>query len=152
MGILDFLKRNKKEEEVNKSPNIQKKEDKSLLNKKSKSAQKKDENKKEDKPKKELLKASKKDTKNAYRILIKPLITEKATNTGTFLFAVDKRINKQEVAKAIKVVYGVEPRKVNIMNFGGKNVRWGKAAGATKAWKKAIVYLKKGDNIELYGS
>lgn len=152
MGILDFLKRSKKEEEVNKSPNIQKKEDKSLLNKKSKNAQKKDENKKEAKPKKELLKASKKDTKNAYRILIKPLITEKATNTGTFLFAVDKRINKQEVAKAIKVVYGVEPRKVNIMNFGGKNVRWGKAAGATKAWKKAIVYLKKGDNIELYGS
>jgi len=142
MGILDFLKKNKKEEVVNKAPKF------ALAEKKVVKAEKKSDKKE----KKELLKPSKKNTKNAYRIFLKPLVTEKAAATNTYLFAVDAHTNKQEVKKAVKLVYGVKPVKVNIMNFGGKKVRWGKSAGATKAWKKAVVYLKKEDKIDIYGN
>ena len=89
----------------------------------------------------------------AYRILVKPLITEKASELGAlnkYAFAVNPKMNKIEIKKAIKTVYNVEPISVNILNFSGKKVRYGRVQGRTKAWKKAIVTLKPGDTIEVY--
>lgn len=93
------------------------------------------------------------DYKNSYRILIKPLITEKASILGSqnkYFFEVDKNSNKVEVAKAIKSVYGVMPEKVNIVSVGGKKVRTGRVAGKKKDWKKAIVTLPEGKSIKIY--
>ena len=59
-------------------------------------------------------------------------------------------MNKVEVKKAIRTIYNVEPIKVNIANFSGKSVRYGRIKGKTKNWKKAIVTLKQGDKIEVY--
>jgi len=92
-------------------------------------------------------------TTQSYRILVKPLVTEKASSLGTlnkYIFAVNPKMNKIEVKKAIRTVYNVEPLKVNISNFSGKNVRYGRIYGKTKGWKKAIVTLKPGDKIEVY--
>lgn len=92
-------------------------------------------------------------TKQAYRILIKPLVTEKATHLGPlnkYVFAISPKMNKVEVKKAIRTIYNVEPTKVNISNFSGKNVRYGRVSGRTKNWKKAIVTLRTGDSIKVY--
>lgn len=92
-------------------------------------------------------------TSQAYRVLIKPLITEKASDLGVlgkYVFAVAPKMNKVEVKKAIRAIYKIEPVKVNISNFSGKNVRYGRVQGQTKNWKKAIVTLKSGDKIEVY--
>jgi large subunit ribosomal protein L23 len=92
-------------------------------------------------------------TQQAYRVLIKPLITEKASALAAlnkYVFAVDPAMNKIEVKKAIRAVYNVDPIKVNISNFSGKQVRYGRIRGKTKSWKKAIVTLKAGDKIEVY--
>lgn len=89
----------------------------------------------------------------AYRVLLKPLVTEKAAMLGThrqYVFAVEPTTNKIEVKKAIHAVYGVEPQKVMIQRRGGKYVRSGRVSGMTKDWKKAIVTLKPGDQIEVY--
>ncbi len=89
----------------------------------------------------------------AYRILEKPLVTEKVTDLGAYnkyAFYVSKRANKTEIKKAIKEVYGVTPVSVNIINLKSKKVRFGKSSGQTKSQKKAIVTLKKGDKIEVY--
>jgi len=89
----------------------------------------------------------------AYRVLIKPLITEKASDLGPlnkYIFAINPKMNKIEVKKAIRTIYNVEPVKVNISNFSGKNVRYGRIQGKTKSWKKAIITLKSGDKIEVY--
>ncbi|MFA6028163.1 MAG: 50S ribosomal protein L23 [Patescibacteria group bacterium] len=141
MGFLDYFKKSKQEQAATKAPvagKAQASKPKAVI-------------KKEDKPKKkEALHAAKKDTKDAYKVLIKPLITEKATRTNTYLFAVNPKTNKQEVAKAVHAVYGVWPAKVNITNFSGKSVRWGRSAGKTVAWKKAVVYLKPNDKIEVF--
>lgn len=93
------------------------------------------------------------DTKNAYRILVKPLITEKGTHLvgqNKYLFEVAGRANKIEIKKAIKAVYGVSPIDVNIINVSGKKVSYRRISGRTSDRKKAIVTLPKGQSIEIY--
>lgn len=89
----------------------------------------------------------------AYRILLKPLVTEKATNLGVlnkYVFAVSQKANKIEIAEAIEAVYGVRPVKVNIMRAEGKTIRSGRTFGRRKDWKKAIVALPAGKTIKIY--
>ncbi|MBD3359702.1 MAG: 50S ribosomal protein L23 [Candidatus Buchananbacteria bacterium] len=98
-------------------------------------------------------KSKKEDTAEAYKILIKPLVTEKATDLANFnkyCFEIAKNANKIEIQKAIKNLYGVDPLNVNIINMRGKRVRYGRVSGKKKNWKKAIVTLKQGDKIEIY--
>lgn len=95
----------------------------------------------------------KKQTGNAYKILIKPLVTEKAASLnveGKYVFEVSTEANKIEVAKAVSEVYGIKPLDVNIVSVKGKRVRRGRIAGKRKDWKKAIVTLPKGKSINIY--
>lgn len=90
---------------------------------------------------------------HAYRILVKPLVTEKASMLGLenkYAFAVATTANKIEVAKAIEAIYGVTPAKVNIIKVEGKKVRSRKNSGQRKDWKKAIVTLPAGKSIQVY--
>ncbi len=90
---------------------------------------------------------------NAYKILVKPLVTEKASVMGTlnkYFFEVAKGANKIEIAKAIQDVYGVKPTGVNVIRMKGKSVRHGRIMGKRKDWKKAVVTLKKGETIKIY--
>ncbi len=92
-------------------------------------------------------------TVHSYKFLIKPLITEKASSMGAdgkYIFAVSPTANKIEIKKAIRTVYNIEPIKINILNYSGKSVHYGKTSGKTKNWKKAIVTLKPGEKIEIY--
>ena len=89
----------------------------------------------------------------AHRILLKPVISEKATadaSIGKYVFEISARANKVEVKKAVQETYNVTPVSVNIINQRGKRVRFGRHFGVTKSYKKAIVTLKKGDSIKLY--
>jgi len=96
---------------------------------------------------------AKKGVSSAYRILLQPMITEKATNLGgqnKYVFMVEINANKIEVAKAIEDVYGVKPTDVNIVKMKGKVVRRGRVSGRRKDFKKAIVTLAKGQTIKVY--
>jgi large subunit ribosomal protein L23 len=89
----------------------------------------------------------------ANRILIKPMVTEKATNLGVenkYVFVVNVRSNKIDIAKAIEEAYGIKPVSVNIINNIGKEVRYGRIKGQRKDWKKAIVKLPAGKTIKVY--
>lgn len=83
-------------------------------------------------------------------VLLHPIITEKNTDNGTYAFAVANHANKQEIKKAIEQSYGEKPSKVNIMNVGGKSVRWYGKQGKRKDWKKAIVRFPAGKTINVY--
>jgi large subunit ribosomal protein L23 len=90
---------------------------------------------------------------NAYKILVKPLVTEKAANLGTankYVFAVSPSANKIEIAKSIQQVYGIKPVSVNVIRMEGKKAKYGKAKGKRKDWKKAIVKLPAGKTIKVY--
>ncbi|MFA6550928.1 MAG: 50S ribosomal protein L23 [Patescibacteria group bacterium] len=89
----------------------------------------------------------------AYRVLVRPLVTEKAAKLGTqnkYGFVVANSANKIMVARAIEYVYGIKPIRVNIIKMEGKTVRSRRGNGKRKDWKKAIVTLPTGKNINIY--
>ncbi len=94
--------------------------------------------------------------RSAYDVILKPVITEKsmdqvADKKYTFKVAVDA--NKTEVKKAVEEIFGVDVKKVNIMNVDGKIKRMGRNEGRTAAYKKAIVTLTEGSKtIEFFES
>lgn len=96
---------------------------------------------------------AKKEDPEAYKILLEPLITEKATDLaalGKYIFKVPVTTNKSEVIKKVENIYGVAPVKVNFVRKRGKFTRSGRVTGWTKDFKKAIVTLRPGDKIEIY--
>lgn len=98
-------------------------------------------------------KQSARKTSIAYRVLERPLVTEKAANLGElnqYVFIISTSANKIDVSKAIFEVYGVKPLSVNIVKMKGKAVSRGRITGKRKDFKKAIVTLKKGDSITIY--
>lgn len=95
----------------------------------------------------------------AKQILIKPLITEKATNlsdnSNQYTFIVDKRANKIEIRNAVESMYNVPVLAVNTAilpgRFVSRNTRSGIVRGRKSAYKKAIITLPAGEEIDLYG-
>jgi len=90
---------------------------------------------------------------SAYRQLIRPLITEKATHLGgqnKYVFVVAPDANKITIKKALETVYGVKATKINMIKLSGKRVVRGRIKGQRKDWKKAIVTLAKGESLQVY--
>jgi len=91
-------------------------------------------------------------------ILIKPIITEKATMQSELLnayaFQVNTKANKVEIKKAVEAAYGVSVEKVRTINVRPdrktKFTKTGVQHGKTNAVKKAIVQLAEGEVIDLY--
>ncbi len=87
-------------------------------------------------------------------ILINPRITEKGAyvaELGCYVFNVAAGANKREVAEAVHTVFKVMPRRVTVVRTPRKTVvtRGSSHKGQTSGGKKAYVYLKKGETIEL---
>jgi len=85
-------------------------------------------------------------------IIIRPVISEKSINdtaSGKYIFKVNIKSNKHQILKAIEDLYKVKVLKVNIINVKAEErlIR-GKFKSEKKAWKKAIVSIKKGQKIE----
>lgn len=93
-------------------------------------------------------------------VIIKPVITEKMTAVGEkfprYGFIVDKNANKLEVKKAVEQHYGVKVMGVNTMTYAGKKksryTKGGVVSGRTNNFKKAVVTLAEGDNIDFYSN
>ncbi len=87
-----------------------------------------------------------------YDKIISPLVTEKSTNLSEqnkISFKVHPKANKKNLKKNIEKIFKVNVTKVNIINkkpriktTRGKKIR-------VKGFKKAIITLKKGQNIDL---
>lgn len=92
-------------------------------------------------------------------VLIKPIITEKAEmGTGDlsrYSFIVNKKANKIEIKKAVEAMYGVNVDKVNTAIMPGKaksrTTKSGILKGKTSSYKKAIVKLANGEEIDFFG-
>ena len=92
---------------------------------------------------------------DAQRVIVRPLITEKATRlkegANTICFEVDPTANKIEIARAVQKLFGVKVAQVRVANREGKLKRMGRFAGRRKAWKKAYVRLAAGEKpIEFF--
>jgi large subunit ribosomal protein L23 len=90
--------------------------------------------------------------KDVAHILRRPRITEKASmlsEVSVFVFDVDVRASKRDVMDAIRFYYKAEPIKVNMIKIPSKNVFIRGKRGVKSGGKKAYVYLKKGESIEV---
>lgn len=77
-------------------------------------------------------------------IIIAPIITEKSTNLaeeGKYVFKVNSKATKVEIAKAVEKLFEVKVEKVNTVSVKGKLKRMGRTEGRTSSWKKAIVKI-----------
>ncbi len=89
----------------------------------------------------------------AYKVLVRPLVTEKsavAESGNKYSFVVSNTANKNQVKQAVAEVYGVKPAKINIMNIDGRVVRFGRGMGRRSDYKKAIVTLPAGSAIDIH--
>tara|TARA_B100001029_G_C14916707_1_gene369636 strand:+ start:353 stop:646 length:294 start_codon:yes stop_codon:yes gene_type:complete len=81
-----------------------------------------------------------------------PLVTEKSTNLSEqnkIIFKVDAKANKKNLKKNIEKIFKVNVTKVNIINKKSRiKVTRGRKV-KVKGFKKAIITLKKGQNIDL---
>ncbi len=91
-------------------------------------------------------------------IIKKPVVSEKSSEMnekGKYTFIVDKDCNKIEIAKAVEKMYGVTVQDVNTIRYSGKvKSKYMKSrvvSGRRPAFKKAIITVKKGDMIDIYG-
>ncbi len=92
-------------------------------------------------------------------VLIKPIITEKAEllseNLNRYSFVVNKKAKKAEVKKAIEEMYDVKVLAVNTLimpaKLKSKMTKSGMLQGKISSYKKAIVTLPEGEEIDFYG-
>ena len=87
-----------------------------------------------------------------YDKIISPIVTEKSTNLSEqnkIIFKVPTKANKKNLKKSIEKIFKVNVTKVNIVNEKNriKTTRGKKIK--VKGYKKAIITLKKGQNIDL---
>ena len=152
MSLLNKLKKRKEDkkatEDIVVEKKVEKKEDKMSDLYKGKPAKVKEKS-----AKKTVVKKALGESNIASRVLVKPIVSEKASYLGVYgkyIFEVDSKSTKKEIKRAIRDLYGVLPIKVNIIKKKGRKIRYGRVSGMTKARKKAIVTLKPGDKIEVY--
>ena len=87
-----------------------------------------------------------------YDKILSPVVTEKSTTLSEqnkIIFKVPKKANKKNLKKNIEKIFKVNVIKINIINKKNriKTTRGKKIK--VKGFKKAIITLKKGQNIDL---
>jgi len=93
-------------------------------------------------------------------VLVKPILTEKANaqqdSLHRYAFKVSRKANKLEIKKAVEEFYGVNVIDVNTAVVPGKNktryTKKGFVKGQKPSYKKAMVTVAKGENIDLYSN
>lgn len=86
---------------------------------------------------------------NVYDVIKRPLLTEKSNSLealGKYVFVVDPDSNKVQIKRAIKQIFNVEVKQVNIINIHGKTKIFKGKKGKRSSFKKAIIttkYMKK---------
>lgn len=89
------------------------------------------------------------------QIIRRPIaLTEKATRLRTennqVVFEVDRRANKIQIREAVESLFDVKVVAVNTMIFRGKTRRTRRQIVQRPNWKKAVVTLREGDDIQFF--
>ncbi len=98
--------------------------------------------------------------REAWDVIVSPVVTEKTTEqmeTSLYTFIVNKRANKHDITRAVEALWDVKVEDVRTMRYPGKAKRalLGRMAknwelGRRPSFKKAVVQLAEGDEIEFY--
>jgi large subunit ribosomal protein L23 len=87
-----------------------------------------------------------------YDIIVAPVITEKSqriSEANQVVFRVRGDASKPEIKQAVEGLFNVKVTAVNTLNVKGKVKRFRGTVGRRSDWKKAIVTLAEGQNIDV---
>lgn len=87
-------------------------------------------------------------------VILSPVISEKSyglVEEGTYTFIVRPDANKTQIKIAVEQIFGVKVERVNTANRQGKRKRTRSGFGQRKATKRALVSLRAGDTIDIFG-
>ena len=88
----------------------------------------------------------------SYDIILSPVITEKATmgsENNQVVFKVSVDATKPEIKKAVETIFNVKVVSVNTLNVKGKTKKFKGHLGRRSDYKKAVVRLVEGSQIDL---
>jgi large subunit ribosomal protein L23 len=90
----------------------------------------------------------------AHDIIKRPIaLTEKAARLreqNQVVFEVDRDANKLQIRSAVEELFSVKVTSVNTLVQRGKSKRMGRALAKRHNWKKAVVTLREGDDIQFF--
>ncbi len=90
--------------------------------------------------------------RDPHEVILRPLFTEKATylkeTENKLIVEVNRKANKIEIKRAFEELFNVKVDKVATINVKPKKKRLGTSEGRTRAMKKAIITLKKGEKLD----
>jgi large subunit ribosomal protein L23 len=92
--------------------------------------------------------------RDIFQVIKNIRLSEKATylleENNEYVFKVDRNANKLEIKQAVERLFKTKVDSVRTCNYRGKKKRERRADfGRTAHWKKAVVKLKEGEQIEL---
>jgi large subunit ribosomal protein L23 len=90
-----------------------------------------------------------------YQVIRVPHMSEKAAygadEHNQHVFSVAPDATKLEIRKAVEQLFKVKVNKVRVLNVKGKRKRFGMVEGRRDGWRKAIVRLEAGQDIDYAG-
>jgi len=89
------------------------------------------------------------------QIIRRPIfLTEKANvlrgKHNQVVFEVVRSANKVEIRDAVQKLFNVKVESVNTMLYRGKERRMGRGYAPMQNWKKAVITLKEGENLDFF--
>lgn len=91
-----------------------------------------------------------------FKVLVGPHVSEKATvladGKSQFVFKVATDATKLEIKKAVESLFNVKVAAVNTVNVLGKSKRTARGVGKRNDWKKAIISLQPGQDLDFTSS
>jgi len=86
-----------------------------------------------------------------YDVLLGPIVTEKATSLsehGQIVFRVRMDASKLQIRRAVERLFDVKVTKVNTIRVTGKTKLFRQTLGRRANYKKAVITLAEGQNID----
>ena len=91
-----------------------------------------------------------------FKVLVGPHISEKASvladGKSQFVFKVAVDATKLEIKKAVESLFSVKVDEVRTVNVQGKTKRTARGLGKRNDWKKAVISLQPGQELDFTSS
>jgi len=88
------------------------------------------------------------------QVLLAPVVSEKSyalIEDHKYSFKVHPDAHKTQIRQAVEQLFDVKVVGVNVLKVQSKPKRRGLHKGVKPGWKKAIVQVREGDTIEIFG-
>ena len=95
------------------------------------------------------------DQERLMTVVLGPHVSEKTTNLADkhnqVVFRVRRDSNKNDIRRAVELLFNVTVEQVRVVNCRGKIKKFGNEYGRRQDWKKAYITLAEGDDIDFMG-